>query len=409
MRISKPVLLAGLRQLSSTYKGKNGIENITVQLVNGVPAYVMHGQSPQPPDGLPGRMRVPDMDGKAVAVAVLWRQSTTVPLPTFAPTAVPTAPSPDWLNAVGKPTQKLTPSDDRDVSDQMWRGFVNIDRKDTVTEFFPGSDHIVTQGEIPKAVTTELQVSTDITGEWGFWTKPFDLQGCICCTFYAQPTLVLSYTVPQDYALTLDGWAFFINGPMSLGESFRVQFIRDGDTLLDYIETVVDPLNPDPGKRCAFSGGPEQVMRSYLRIDRNQTLTVWITPLGLYPYTPNPADTFCVNICCLLHGHMEALLDNRDGAPRPKDVGRLRDDLNGDATLDEVTPEDVKQLYQWLDGATANAAVPTEPTSFPTTVPPTQVPVTTPASSGLVAGGALAAAIIAAASLGEDGIPTMPD
>jgi hypothetical protein len=92
-----------------------------------------------------------------------------------------------------------------------------------------------------------------------------------------------------------------------------------------------------------------------MRIDRNQTLTVTITPKGLFPFINDPLDPFCGTIAILLHGHSTALLDNRDGSPRPKDVGGMRDDLVGDATneaLNTITAEDVSSLTSMMDAAT---------------------------------------------------------
>jgi len=142
-----------------------------------------------------------------------------------------------------------------------------------------------------------------------------------------------------------------------------------------------------------------------LRIDRNQTLVVYVTAKGLAPFAKGPLDPFCGTICCLLHGHRTALLDNRDGGPRPKDVGSLQDNLDCAGLISQVTEEDVRQLLHWLNRATADAAPPNTPARDvdPSTTATPVIPVTTKNTkdSDLLVG-AIAAAVIAAASLGED-------
>lgn len=345
MDVNKQILLAGMQQLSSKYKG-NGVDRVTVQMVSGRPVFVMHGPTPTPPSGLPGTLTVPDVNKQAVKIPILWAQIK------------------QSVTNGSIPTVK---SNEIDLDRSLWFGFTPIDRRDVVTEFQPApTDNIVTAGAIPPASHADLQIAVDITGEWGWWTKPFDAQGCLCCTVYAVPSIVFHYVVPPDYALFIDAWAFFVDSALPIGETFNVRFLRDGETLLEYDEVIVDPLNADPAKRCLFSGSIDQVQRSYLRIDRNQTFTVIITPKGLAPFLKGPNDTYCATLCVLLHGHLQALLDNRDGAPRPKDVGKLRDDLWGDGTLRSVTAEDVAQMMAWLDAATANAA-PANPTETPST------------------------------------------
>lgn len=333
--VNKNVLLAGLKQLVAKYRNKQ-VPDIGVQIVQGKPAYVMQGPSTTPPPGLPGSFSLPDESGHITIIPILWF---------FHSETAGNKPRP-----VPKPVET-------DLDKAMWYGFTPVNRRDTVIEYQPGQGSIVTQQAPPEASVSPLQVAVDIelASDSGWWEKVFDVQGCLCCTYYARPTTILRYVVPQDYCLTIDGWSFFVNTAVPTGWTFHVRFSRDGDTLLEYDEVVVDPANPDPAKRCLFSGSIEQVMQSYLRIDRNQTLMITITPKGLFPFLNTSLEPFCGNICILMHGHLTALLDNRDGAPRPKDIGRLRDDVWGDGELYNVTAADVCQLLRWLNGATADA------------------------------------------------------
>jgi hypothetical protein len=417
MPVSRDVLLAGLKQLTAKYK-HGEVKAITVQMMNGNPAYVMQGASTNPPQGLPGSMTLPDVSNRPVVVPVLWRFSqASIPLVKPGTTPVLTDQSPGWLNTPDKPVRSQPKADEVDLDRSMWAGASAIDRRDVVVEYQPGSEHVITEGKIPEAEGRDLRISVDTTGTWGWWSKPFDLQGCLCCTFYQSPVMVLKYTVPEDYTLTIDGWACMVYGNFFVGETFNVRFVRDGDTLLDYDEVIVDPANPDPAKKCLFSGCSEQVMDEYLRIDRNQTLTIFITPKGLFPFNKGPADPFCGTICILLHGHLTALLDNRDGAPRPKDVGRLRDDTTGLQCLEEVTEDDVNQLLDWIEGASANASMPAQEDQSvenPRAIAEGSTPIDAggPAAAvskpdvstgNAVVGGAALAAILTAASLSGDG------
>jgi hypothetical protein len=413
MGVSRDILLAGLRQLTAKYKGK-GADAITVQMVSGVPAYIMHGKTPKPPDGLPGSITVPDSFGHPVAVSVLWSMAQ-VGIPLVKPSVNPVPPD-RGQGLPGSPDRPVTrhpKPDEKDLDAFMWGGASKIDRRDVAVVYKPSmGDPVITQQEIPTAEVTEIQISVDTTGTWGWWTKPFDVQGCLCCTFYGTPVQVVQYTVPQDYMLTLDGWSFFVYGNYFIGETFNVRFSRDGDTLLEYDEVIVDPANPDAAKKCLFSGSVKQVMNEYLRIDRNQVLTITITPKGLFPFNKGPLDPFCGTICCLLHGHMTALLDNRDGAPRPKDVGRLRDDVTGLQCLDEVTEADVHQMLDWLDGATADASEPVAksadvehalPTPSSTADVGETVQKPTKTGNAILTGSVLAAIVAASTLSGQEG------
>jgi hypothetical protein len=327
MAPDKRLLLAGLQQLNQKYAGPStGVERVTVQMINGKPTYIMQGPTQNPPRGLPGVIALtPKME-----IPIIWAYRRFP------------------LGANPVPTPKNS-----DLNKEMWYGYSPAPRRDTVTVFKPSTDRIATQAAIPQAVASDLQVAVDTTGPLGWWDLAQDLEGCLCCSYYFRPVTVLTFVVPQDRVLYIDGWSFFVYCNVPVGWQFNVRITRDGDTLVDYNEVVVDPLNPDPAKRCLFSGSIEQVMNSYLRIDRGQTLNVVITPKGLAPFLSTPLDSVCGNICVLLHGHSTALLDNRDGAPRPKDVGRMRDDVTGCGLLDQVTKEDVDQLEMWVNAATA--------------------------------------------------------
>jgi hypothetical protein len=361
--IDKKLLLAGLLQLNRKYAGKL-VDRVIVQMVNGKPAYIMQGSTPNPPPGLPGTIQL--LPGLKLPIIWafqrtslgsadqrsrdngMWNGSVNIDQGKVAPSHAQIVP---------KPTSVTLPCpNEQDLDNNMWYGYVNIDRKDVVTVYQPGADTITTQQEIPHTEAVDLQVAVDVNGPLGWWDLALELEGCLCCSFYNRPVTLLNYVVPQDRVLYIDSWSFFVYMNLPVGWAFNVRFLRDGDTLLAYDEIVVDPTNVDPALRCLFSGSTEQVMNSYLRIDRGQTLSVVITPKGLYPYINDPMQSVCGNICALLHGHSTALLDNRDGAPRPKDVGAMRDDVTGSGLLSQVTREDVNQLIQWLNGATTEAA-----------------------------------------------------
>lgn len=317
------LMKAGLAQLTKHYQ-RGAVRRITAQKVNGQPAYVMHGLGAAP-QGLPGVMHVGN-----VPVPIYWNGE----------------------NTVARGTKPVQPND-ADIYRNMWAGPPPPVTPRRMRVFQPGSETINTQTDTPKADTKPLQVALDISSQkHGWWDKQLDLPGINCCSLYGTRYNLLSYVVPQDYCMYIDSWTLFPYCNVPVGWEFTVQMLRDGDPLVSYDEVVVDPLNPDPSQRCLFAS---QNTITQLRIDRNQTFTVVITPKGLFPFLNNPTDTVCGSIGMLTNGHLTALLDNRDGWPRPRDVGWLRDDPEGTATLDETTEEDVAAIQAWVTGAAANA------------------------------------------------------
>jgi hypothetical protein len=389
MAITKKTLLAGLGQLNTKYQ-KRGVK-VTLQTINGHPAYIMHGDSPTPPPGLPGQMQLPDQSGKDATLPIIWDGmwygGTAQKNLLRSPRPAPNPDSADLATSMwygGTKSRNLTPSvrpvqtapvtqmpelNERDLDREIWgggqpmdrRSGADLSRRDVAVEYTPGDpDRTPLAGPIPTTDITELQLSVDVAtyADHGFWDINFDVEADLCCTYYDRPNVLLKFVVPEDRMLFIDGWGFYVIGTYPVGWVFNVRFLRDGETLLSYDEVVTDPTNPDPGKRCLLSGTSDLNMDTVLRLDRNQTFQVIITLKGLYPYISDPLAPMCGIIGVLMHGHQTALLDNRDGTPRPKDVGLMRDDLNGDGCLDDVTAEDVQDLMRYMEGATANAVVP---------------------------------------------------
>lgn len=316
----------GLAHLMALYQ-RGPVQRITAQRVNGLPAYVMHGLGAAPA-GLPGVVHVGN-----VPVPIYWDGEKPV--------------HKGIVRAQPAPNEKIHP---------LWHSPGAKFTPRPIRVFQPGSETINTQMDTPKADMKPLQVALDLSSqEHGWWDKPLEMPGIQCASTYGNPYMLLQYVVPQDYCLYIDSWSFFPYCNVPVGWEFNVQLRRDGDPLVSYDEVVVDPLNPDPSLRCLFAGSTNnQTMVTQLRIDRNQTFTVVITPKGLYPFL-NGSSTVCGSIGTVVNGHITALLDNRDGWPRPRDVGWLRDDPNGTATLEEVTEEDVAAIQAWVTGASANA------------------------------------------------------
>lgn len=365
MAITKQILQAGLRQLNTKYKGVR----TTLQMLNGHPAYLMQGDSLNPPQGLPGKIQVPDQYGKVATLPIIW--------------------------AGQPPPRKLPTLNERDLDLNLWAGASPLPRRDTMTVYTPGPNEQNPMAlAIPTGDTKDMSVAVDVSTAYdhGWWDINFDILSDLCCTYYSQGSILLTYRVPEDRVLWVDFWGFLFYTTALTGWTFNVRFARDGETLLSYDEVIVDPTNPDPGRRCLFSGAPEQVMYAPMRFDRNQVLTVTVTPKGLLPFLNAPLDPFCGDIAILLHGHSTALLDNRDGAPRPKDVGDMRDDLVGDGALDAVTAEDVSSLLYVMNNATNDVATqPVDDTPPAVDQPAEPAPGKSNWMWGLLAAGAAAA------------------
>lgn len=332
MALSKQALIEALSKLNMKYRGKNGVTNVTFQVLGDKPSFAMQGPTKTPPPGLPGGIKVTDPVGTIVVVPVIWIQNAVRPMASQKD-GKPTM----WDGPPASPDQRKVEDNNKDLLQRP------------VEEFFPAeTPRIVTAGDVPKTDTINIQVHIDVTGPLPWWTKSFDVIGCLCCVYYNQESIVLQYQIPQDYMWIVDGWSFFVGDNLAVGEIFETSFKRDGDNLLTFEEAIIDPANPDPALRCLFSSSVEQRTMTYLRFDRNQMLTVTITPRGPFPFNKPPLSSFCGTICVLLHGHRLNLMDNRDGGPRPRDVGEIRDLFDPTDVINSVTSEELQWITQTI-------------------------------------------------------------
>ena len=340
---------AALQQLAAKWKGQHGVARLTVQSgSSGLPVFLLHGVGPRPP-AVPNWIILPAASGVAVRVSILWRDLNSG--------AIGADPAPARVE-VFDPQQgaraPLNPFNERDVERAMWSFFTPTTPAPVEVVRPAFHVHPVPTAQQPPPAETEVpQISVD--GRLpqynlpNFWAKPWEPYGCLCCTFYQTPTLLYSFQAPQDYLLIVDGIAFDVPQFMTIGEAFDVTIRRDGENILTFEEVVIDPLNPDPSLRCLFTS-TQKPLPLWIRFDRNQQLTVEITLKGLYPFTTKTStDTFCGVICALLHGWFGSLMDNRDGAARPIDVGGMRDGDGSEVLSNPATLETAEEKALWLN------------------------------------------------------------
>jgi hypothetical protein len=156
-----------------------------------------------------------------------------------------------------------------------------------------------------------------------YFSKALEIKNKICCTFYRRRTLVLNYTVPADMMLVLTGISFTQSG-LQPGEVVRVTLSRSGSEMISVDDMYMGPLSPEPSGTWAFSSQIEP-LPLWMMVDRDQTLTVWLEVLGVWPFVGGPVDPWCGDLTVYLSGWLANLRDGRDGAPRPIDQGSMND------------------------------------------------------------------------------------
>lgn len=203
-----------------------------------------------------------------------------------------------------------------------------------------------TQGPVPvpevPLVDIVLNAQLPQYDDPNWWTKPFDISACVCCAYYSTWEVVLVHTAGDSETTLITGISYEAPGLPDLA-AFQVQVLRDGQVMTDFTEIKVDAANPNPAKQFAFGGHTNQ-LPVWIRLDRNQTLTVRVKLLGVYPYPLGPSDLYSGDICVFLHGLTTMVFDNRDGAPRPNESGALAQAQLSGGPVGEYNPVDADQL-----------------------------------------------------------------
>lgn len=352
---TKHILEAGLVQLNNKWTGKNGITKVLLQTdpSGKIPGYYFQGTTVTMPADLPGRMVVPDADGRPYSVAVFWRRDVKIPQVSGVQ-----SPNPEIFNPSGNARLPLDPLADEDIDKAMWFFATPANLNRSVENILP-SFHAIPQPTNmapPSAEEINTQLHIDMRlpqyDNPNFWSKPFQPNACMCCAYYARPITVYSYVVPDTYLLRLTGISYDISSLLPFGTVFQVDILRGGSIAASFEEIVVDPANADPSKRVAFASH-ETPSPLFVLVDRGETLSIQLTVKGPYPFTKNEQDTFCGTICLLLQGWIATIMDNRDGAPRPSDVGEMRAGV-GNETYADLTEDYVKTLLTWVSAVTGS-------------------------------------------------------
>ncbi len=355
MSVAPTVLDAARRQLLTKWRSMVGVVGVSAGATpTGAPALFMHGPAIMPPPGLPGVMVVPDTAGRPYRVPIFWQITAA-----HAPQPVVT-PKPELFDTRHGASRPLDPLNDEDIDRAYWSFFTPTTPRE-VHSFSPAFHvpQVPVLGPPPPADDIAGQAALAIRLPQynlpNFWAKPFEPVTCPCMLVYATPQLAYTYTVPEMSLIIVDGISFSLPNCMVNEEIIQIDIYRSGIQVASFEEMMADNLNPDPGNRAAFSSHVRP-LPLWLRFDRNETISIFITPRGLFPFPKTPADSFCGNICVLLHGWIASLIDNRDGAMRPIDVGRMREGT-GDELASAVSADDMTLLVQWLTdvGATQGA------------------------------------------------------
>ncbi len=361
------VLQAGLQQLNNKWRGQGRITGVRLQsLPNGRPIYVFDGTGDDPGAPMPRAFVVPDAQGRPFRVPVVWRgpqpsvqsaqRLTTDP----ARPVRKETPKTEMFNPILKATRPLDPLNNEDIDKAYW-WFFTPTKPRIMHEWHPAFHAIPepTMAPVPTADHIDPILFFDARlpqyDQANFWAKPAEYFGCACMQYFQRPYTVLSQTVPETYLLVIDDLALDICDPESttlgFGDTVLIEVFRDGAALLAFEDTILDPTNPDPAKRWAFTGAVRPIPL-WMRFDRNQQLTIRITVKGAFPFQKTSQDTFCGSLGILTHGWLGSLLDNRDGTARPIDVGDMRDYFGDDILENSWIISDMRDRLalfdQWL-------------------------------------------------------------
>jgi hypothetical protein len=350
---SQAILQAGLTQLNAKWMNRAGINRVVLQTdpSGKIPAYYFQGSTTAIPSSIPSCMMVPDTDGKPYSVPVFWRRDVGTPIEETTAALVP-----EIFNQKGdKPLDPFVPED---VDKAYWFFATPPTLDRSVKNYLPAFHAIPqpTNMAPPPADQIDTQYHIDMRlpqyDNPNYWSLPFEPSACICCAWFNRPTLVYSFVVPDTFMLVLKGISYDIMTVFPFGTVFQVDIRRGGSLVATFEEIVVDPTNVDPSKRCAFSSH-ESPTPLFIIIDRGEQLTVEITVKGPYPFTKTLLESFCGTICIMLQGWLASIMDNRDGAMRPSDVGEMREG-RGDETYTEITDNYVQTLLAWVAAVTGS-------------------------------------------------------
>jgi hypothetical protein len=247
-----------------------------------------------------------------------------------------------WAPVVEAPPVATPQHHDLPITRDMWGGAPPV-----VDRMLPVIDPIdvpkIPTGGLPPPVgQPDMEVFLPVRDpRLPFWTKPFDLNQCVCLTRLGVPTMVLSVSIPQDQMLTLTGISYNIFGA-AVFDRLRISVSRSLSEQATWDDMVMANA-ADDAHQFAFSGHLNP-MPLNLIVDHDNELTVTVTALGGPPYTPIPTPTN-LQVCVLLRGWISLVNDARSGAPKSFDIG----------VVDEIAFGDRDVVGEFKDAALAAA------------------------------------------------------
>jgi len=146
------------------------------------------------------------------------------------------------------------------------------------------------------------------------WSTPYDETQSATVNFYEQATSIFQFEVPRQFFFVLRGISYEVENAGD-EDFFDITVLRDGNTLVQWREYVIDFSNTNPAHRYAFAGHTRP-MPFKTRFDQNNHLTVQITYKGTKPFIRTPADPFNQVARVNVHGWLSRMRDSRVGAPK---------------------------------------------------------------------------------------------
>jgi hypothetical protein len=313
---SPKILIAALQMLRRDFGTMPGIKSILLtRQPDGHPLIEVTGSTVTPPRGFPPGIKL-NLPGSTIpyVLPISWKHQLA---------HVESMPS-------------ATPKEDKPLDDLMWAGAPDVGFT-PMKLWTPGDGTAVGAnqkeplgGDPDRQIAVGMRIPLFVAPN--FWSKTFNRCAEVCLPFYATDYVVISYKVPADRCLIIEGISYEFSDLVPF-DQFQVTIYKNGSPMINasWVDMRVPTTSVDPAEQYAF-GGHYRPTPTYLRFDHDETFALHVKVLGIAPFSKGPTDSLggCGKAC--LKGYLALLMDTRDGGARPTDMGALNDWALGDGT-----------------------------------------------------------------------------
>jgi hypothetical protein len=314
---SPSILLAALQTIRRDLGGMRGVTAIWLDRIptDGRPAVYVIGTTITPPPGFPPgiELRLPP-NKTPYALPIIWKHQ---------------------LAHVRQMTS-ATPEQDKPLDNDMWAGPTPVGEtplKLWTPEYgiAVGANQEEPLGGFPdKQLAITMRIPLFVAPN--FWSKTFNRCSEVCIGLYATVYNVLTYKVPPDRCLIVEGVSYEFSDLVPF-DQFDIRVLKNGSPMVNatWRDMRAPTTSVDPAEQYVFSGHYRPI-KTYLRFDHDESFTIQVIVYGIAPFSKTPTDPLggCAKVCT--KGYLALLMDTRDGGARPSDMGALNDWALGDGT-----------------------------------------------------------------------------